>query len=187
MPALINLALNILLGAGVVLVLRRSQALHDQLLSWAFFVLLAFEMLLVTPITAYLFRFYPQWSMLYLFDPQIYADLDRAYGWMSLLAVLLNVVAGIAGFVALRMSLITRQTWIAASAIGCAIGLLLTVAFLHGERVIFIGDYDEFWQGNALFLLRTLPGWLGLWLYLLAGLLVYGLHRYFADHDPRLL
>ncbi|MBI5511131.1 MAG: hypothetical protein HY903_20410 [Deltaproteobacteria bacterium] len=187
MPALINIAANILFGAGLVLVLRRSEALRANLVSWAFFVLLGFEAVLVTPVATYLFRFYPQWSMLYLFDPQIFPELDRYIGVLSLFAVLLNVGAAFVGFFLARLALVAGQTWIWAAPLGAAAGVILTVGVLHGHRVLYVGDYDEFWQGNAVFLLKSAAGWVGLILYAAAGLLLTLVHRRFKNHDPRIL
>ena len=45
--------------------------------------LLAFQAIVVTPIATLLFRFYPQWSMFYWFDPQIFPELDAYTGMLS--------------------------------------------------------------------------------------------------------
>ena len=187
MPALINIAANLFYGAVLVLALRRSPALQQNLMSWPFFVLLGFETLLVTPVTTYLFRFYPQWSMLYIFDPQIFPDLERFIGLLSLLAVVLNIGAALLGYVLARLALVLRQPWIWAAPIGAAAGVIFTVFILHGDRVLFVGDYDEFWQGNATFVLASAPGIAGLALYLAAAALVVLVRRRFKDHDPSLL
>jgi hypothetical protein len=187
MPALINIAFNLLLGTALVLVLRHSPALRQELISWSFFVLLGFEAVLVTPVTTYLFRFYPQWSMLYFFDPQIFPDLERYIGLLSLLAVVLNVGAGFAGYLLARLAVVLRQPWMWAAPIGAAFGIVFTVFILHGDRVLFVGDYDEFWQGNAAFILTSVPGITGVMLYLAAAALVVLVRWRFKDHDPRLL
>jgi hypothetical protein len=187
MPALINIALNLLLGTVLVLALRHSQAMRQTLMSWAFFVLLGFETLLVTPVTTYLFRFYPQWSMLYFFDPQIFPDLERYIGLLSLLAVVLNVSAAFLGYILARMALLLRQPWMWAAPIGAAAGVIFTIFILHGDRVLFVGDYDEFWQGNGAFILTSVPGITGLVLYLAAAALIVVVRRRFRDHDPSLI
>ena len=187
MPALLNIALNLGVGAGLVLAIRKSPALRQSAVSWSFFALLAFEALLVTPVTTYLFRFYPQWSLLYLFDPQVFPDLDRFIGLLSLVAVLLNVGAAFLVYALGRLAVLLRQPWLWGLVFGAAVSLTLGVFVLHGDRVLFVGDYDEFWQGNATFLLTSTPGMVGLLLYAGAATLIVLIRRRFKDHDPSLL
>lgn len=184
MPAVINLAANLILGSAVALVLARSQAMRRELMSWPLLALVGFEAIVFTPIATFLFRFYPQWSMLYVFDPQIFPELENWIGLVALVAVLANFAAALGGFLATREGLLRHHrelTWGATAAGGASI-LLFFVLF--GERVVFMGDYDAFWQGNADIFLARVGGWLGLLLYAGAGLFVAFLHTRFADHDP---
>jgi hypothetical protein len=187
MPALINIAINLLFGTALVLALRHSQALRQSVMSWSFFVLLGFEAILMTPVTTYLFRFYPQWSMLYIFDPQIFPDLERYIGLLSLLAVVLNVGAAFLGYILARLAVVLRQPWMWAAPIGAAAGVIFTIFILHGDRVLFVGDYDEFWQGNGAFILTSVPGITGLVLYITAAGLIVLVRRRYRDHDPSLI
>src|SRR6478672_9560650 len=102
MPVLINLAVNVVLGASGVLALRKSPALRQGFLSWQLLLLTAFEALVFTPVATYLFRFYPQWSMLYLFDPQLYPDLERWLSVLSALIITLNFAALVGGYALAR-------------------------------------------------------------------------------------
>src|SRR5512145_2073632 len=99
MPALINIAANLVFGGSLAYVTRRSPAVRRELTSWALIFLVAFEALVFTPVATYLFRFYPQWSMLYWFDPQVLPGIERWLGALSALAVLLNFGAAVGGFV----------------------------------------------------------------------------------------
>jgi hypothetical protein len=187
MPAVINIAANLLLGAGLALALRRSPAQRQELLSWPLLCLLAFEALVVTPVATYLFRFYPQWSMLYWFDPQIFTELERWVGPLSGVAVLLNFAAALGGYVLARRGIITDTKWMVTAPITGATVTLILCTWLFGRRIAFIGDYDAFWSGHAdLIFLRT-PGIIGVGTYLLGIVFVVWLHARFRDHDPSLI
>lgn len=184
MPVIVNIAANLIFGAALVLAVKRSAALRESFVSWVLFFLVGFQALLATPTTTFLFRFYPQWSMLYLFDPQIFPDLDRWIGWLSLCAVLLNFGASLLGYTLARLGVTTGQAWLWATPLVIGVATLSYIAFAFWDRVLFIGDYDAFWQGNAHVLVATLAGWLGILLYGLAiAFVVWTRHR-FADHDP---
>jgi hypothetical protein len=187
MPALINIAVNLAFGASLAWTLRRSPALREELFAWPLLLLLAFEALVFTPVATYLFRFYPQWSMLYWFDPQVFPGLDAWTGVLSFLAILLNFAAVLGGYMLVRASLLRPQTWLRYVPFACAAGLSLLVFALYGRRVVFIGDYDEFWQGTAHFLFAGLAGWIGLLCYASTFGLVWWVGQRFSHHEPRFI
>jgi hypothetical protein len=187
MPVVINIAANLLFGAGLALVARRSPALRQTVFSWPFFFLLAFEAVLFTPVATYVFRFYPQWSMLYWLDPQVFPALERWIGWLSMVAILLNFAAALGGYLAARLGIITNQVWMWSAPLVAATGLILYVGIAYWDRVAFVGDYDAFWQGNAVLMLMAPPGIAGMALYAAAIAFVAWTKRTFGDHDPRLL
>jgi len=187
MPALFNIAANLALGGGVALATRRSPAVRSELTSWALLFLVGFEAAIFTPAATYLFRFYPQWSMLYWFDPQIFPSLESWIGALSFVAVILNFAAAIGGFCVTRLGLLSRQDWLVWAPFGAAGVTTLVLLVLFGERVVFLGDYDAFWQGGARLFLLTAGGWVGLLLYAGGGAFVWWVRQRFADHDPSLL
>jgi hypothetical protein len=187
MPAVINFAANLVLGSAVPLVLRRSPALRRELMSWQLLALVGFEALVFTPVATYLFRFYPQWSMLYMFDPQIFPELDNWIGALSLMAVLLNFAAALGAFYATREGLLRGAGWLTYGALTTGGALAVILLALFARRIGLMGDYDAFWQGNADLFLVRLGGWIGLLLYAAAGLFVAFLHTRFADRDPSLV
>jgi hypothetical protein len=187
MPVIVNICANLLFGAALVLAVRRSPAMRDAFLSWSLFFLIAFEAVVFTPVATFLFRFYPQWSMLYWFDPQIFPELDLWFGWLSALAVLLNFGAALLGYFLARLGVITGQAWLWSLPLAASAAAIAYVAFSFGERLVFIGDYDAFWQGNAQLMFSNLVGWIGVLCYIGTGAFVVWTHRRFHDHDPSLL
>jgi hypothetical protein len=187
MPAAVNIGANLMFGAALVLAVRRSPSLRQNFVGWVFFFLLGFEALLFTPVSTYLFRFYPQWSMLYWFDPQVFPDLHRWIGWLSALAVLLNFGAAILGFFLARLGILTGQTWLWSVPLAVASAVMAYVLFGFWDRIIYIGDHDSFWSGNASSLFSSLSGWIGILLYAALITFVVWIHRRFHDHDPSFL
>jgi hypothetical protein len=165
MPVLVNVAANMLLGATLAFAVRNSDDMRDELLSVALLLLLGFETLVFTPIATLLFRFYPQWSMFYWFDPQVFPDLDGWTGPLSAIAVILNIAAAVGGFLAVRFALLRGPAQLVWAPFAAGGVLLVWTLAMFGRRVIFLGDYDEFWQGHAHLLIARLGGWLGIVLY----------------------
>lgn len=187
MPALLNIAVNLVFGGAMAWVLRRSAALRDDALGWPYLALLAFEALVFTPIATYLFRFYPQWSMLYWFDPQVFPELDRWLGALSAMAIAMNFVAASLGYFAVRASVLRDARWLAYAPFVIAAVIAVWVFSVYGRRVAFMGDYDEFWQGHAKLLVMRIAGWVGLALYGFTACFVWWLRARFADHDPEFI
>lgn len=187
MPAVINIATSSILGASMALVARRSPALRQEVASWPLFLLLAYQALVFTPVATYLFRFHSQWSMLYLLDPQIYPQLDGWIGWLSAAAVLLNGCAALLGYLVARSGILSDQPLVASLPILAGVVAVGIVALAYGERLIFIGDYDEFWQGNARLFVEHTAGWVGLGAHLVAIVFVLWVSIRFGKRDPALL
>lgn len=187
MPALVNVAASMLLGASLALVLRRSPSLHDETLSWPFLVLLAFQALVVTPVATLLFRFYPQWSMFYWFDPQIFPELDSWTGILSAIAAVCDGLAAVAGFLVVRYSVIGGPQWLRWVPFAAASVTLSWALVAFPRRLVFIGDYDEFWRGEARLLIARAAGWVGIIAYATAITLVLVLRRRYANREPKVV
>ncbi len=186
MPALVNVAASLAFGASLALVLRRSPSLRDETLSWPFIVLLAFEAVVATPVATLLFRFHPQWSMFYWFDPQVFPEIDAWTGALSAIAVLANATAACAGFMVVRQSVRMGPEWLRWVPFGVSAAMLAWWLVVFPRRLVFIGDYDEFWQGHASLMVARFAGWVGIITYAAAVLLVLVLRQRYADREPQI-
>ena len=182
-----NLAANVLFGVAFALATRQSEALRRELISWQVLFLLTFEAVIFTPVATFLFRFYPQWSMLYAFDPQLFPELDRWIGVLSGVVVLLNFAGALTGFFLARESILRESVawWAAPAAAGGLILLTCFVAF--AKRIVLVGDYDAYWQGTARMLLLRPPGWAGVLLYGSLIAFVRWVHVRFGKADPTII
>jgi hypothetical protein len=184
MPVMVNIAANLVLGVALVLAVRRSPALHDHLVAWPLFFLLGFEALVFTPLSTYLFRFFPQWSLFYWFDPQLLPGLERWLGPLSAGAVLLNFAAAIAGYVAARTAVVRERSWLWQAPLATGVAVVAYLVTVYGRRILFVGDHDAFWQGNARLLVASLPGWVGILLYVAGIAFVVIIRRRYWARDP---
>ncbi|MEL6548230.1 MAG: hypothetical protein AAFQ82_26620, partial [Myxococcota bacterium] len=166
MPAVFNFGAHVLLGSFLALSARNSERFRQELVSWPLILLFGFHALVAAPSGTYLFRFFPQWSMLYAFDPQVVPELEDWIGLLSGGVVLLNLVCGVFGLVVTRLGVLRGSRALEILPISLALlswALLFTV---YGERTFWVGTYDAYWQDEAALLFTTLPGILGLGTYL---------------------
>jgi len=187
MPAILNLVGNLALGASIAFIARRSQSFRTELVAWPLLFALAFEGVIVTPIATYLFRFYPQWSMLYGFDPQVFPGVDRFIGLLSLAIVVLNFSAVLAGYYLVRIGLARERQWIWISPFATSGLVTLYVILFYAERIIYIGDFDSYSSSLAPFFLTTLPGCIGVLLYAFAGAFLLWVNARYSHRDPSFL
>ena len=187
MPIIINLAATMLFGAGLAAVAKSSPAFKEQFVNWVFIFLLSFVAFVITPVTTYTFRFYPQWSMLYLFDPQLFPDLDKWLNLLSAASALSNFLAGIFGYGLARSGYLSQNRTKSSLPFVIGVGMLLTVLIFQFDRIAFVGDYDAYWQGQALLMIKTAPGLLGLFTYLGAFIFILWVHSRFAGRDPEFI
>ena len=161
MPIAINWALNILLGAATAHSVARRPAPHAASLPWPVLQLCALQGLYLTPLHTAVVRFYPHWATFYLFDPARYPQVEAHVGLMSAGAVLGNFLCMGVGYAAQSPHRRGHSVW-ARSAVGLAIAALLILAGVGGTRLVYAGDYADFAQGEAPFVLRCACGWLTL-------------------------
>lgn len=185
MPVVFNLIGHVALGSLLGLGARRSPAFRRDLVSWPLILLVAFHAVIAAPSATFLFRFYPQWSMLYAFDPQVFPEFDDWLGPISAVVVVCNLLLGIAGLYLTRAGilrqakLLIRLPWL--------IALLAWVMGLatYGERILWVGSYDAYWQKQAALVFQTVPGWVGAFTYGIAIYFVVWVHRRFGHQEPR--
>ncbi len=167
------------------MVARNSPAMKENWLSWSSLAMLAFEAVCMTPMATYAFRFYPDWSMLYLLDPEIFPRFPYWVGWLSFVVVILNFISATGAYLITRRCLLNdKSTWALAPIISAAAGLLIVLALFH-KRIFFIGDYEAFLAGEAQLIIKTIVGASGLLVYCLALGFVAWLAQRFSESDPK--
>jgi hypothetical protein len=185
MPVAINIAANLIFGASIAWVARRSETLQEHWLNWSSLLLCAFEAVLITPTTTYLFRFYPHWSTFYLFDPKEFPAIQDWLGWLSLMVIALNFIAALTGYLITRRGILKEsfpQTILPILG-GCLI--ITGLSILLYERVFFLGEYDAFWEGETSMLLGQAPGIVGILLYLVSAGFVVWIHLRYGEQEPK--
>ena len=176
-----------LFGVAIAVVSQKSPAIKITVFNWALLSALAFEALLFTPVATYLFRFYPHWSMLYLFDPQIFPQLESYYSAISVLIVLLNFIGLLFGYIFARISFLKKQYFRILLIMLFVIGGMAAVGSVFFDRIILIGDFDEYWRGEAVPFYTIMPGYMTCGLYVLTLSFVLWVKRRFWERDPVVL
>ncbi len=184
MPALYNLGAHVALGSALALTARRSEAFRQDPVSWPLILLFVFHALVAAPAATYLFRFFPQWSMLYAFDPQVFPDLD---GWIGLISggvVLLNLLCSVTGFFVTRAGILRASRSLELTPIAVATLSWVALLLSYPERSFWVGTYDAYWQAEAPFLLTTVPGFIGVLSYGLGLAFVLWVKKRFSGREP---
>ena len=187
MPIIVNLSATLLLGASLAAATRSSPAFKESFVNWVLVFLLAFVALVITPVATFALRFYPQWSMLYFFDPQIFPNLNQWLNPLSALAAISNFATATLGYGLTRAGYLSKTPTKYLTPFILSIGALLGVLILQFDQLIFVGDYDAYWEGKANLFIRTTPGILGSSAYLSACIFVLWIRTRFHGRDPKLI
>ncbi|RYF11665.1 MAG: hypothetical protein EOO40_02870 [Deltaproteobacteria bacterium] len=171
MPVPFNLATSLLLGASLPPLLRRSEAFRHSFANWALLALALFMALVFTPATTYLVRYFPHWSTLYAFDPQLFPLVERGVGPLSAALVLSYFGVAAGGYAVSRHAILTNQVVWLALPLATGAGIW-AVGLWHWQlQVLTVGEFDAFWQGSGTLLHRHRVGAVALLLHL--GALVF--------------
>ena len=167
------------------MVARNSAAMKANWLSWSSLAMLGFEAICITPMATYAFRFYPDWSMLYLLDPEIFPRFPYWVGWLSLVVVALNFITATLAYLITREGILKQSSsWSLAPLVIGAVALSGILILFH-KRILFIGDYEAFLAGEAELIVKTIVGGFGIVVYLLALGFVAWLSQRFSEADPK--
>ena len=108
------------------------------------FAVLSFAGIIVWPLSLYFFLVYPDWSWLYLVDPD---RLPRGISVLILIALVVVLLAGyLAGWALLRAS---AEKWLLGAMGGVGAALVLFVVMAR-RRLLASGSYAEYHTGRAL-------------------------------------
>jgi len=137
MTAPVDIALNLAIGASVVLASRAAIVEERLLRAAALWALLGFQALLFVPIAAYLMWRYPEWSAMYLME----AEAVAARGW---LIVASYPAAALVGLLITRALLRQARPVVAyVFAIGC-LALTAAVAGFGHRQILGVGTTAAF-------------------------------------------
>jgi hypothetical protein len=187
MPLPLHLLFVFMLGAALPLALRRSAALHDAFFNWQLLAVGLFTALVVTPVCTGLLRFYPQWSLMYAFDPQLYPAVERQVMLLCAAALLGQSACLLAGYALARFAVVKqRLDLIGVPLLAAALGVG-AVLFYGLDRVRAVGDYDAFLLGRARPYLHQPPAVWGALLMLSSCVFLGWTWRRFRHGDPTVL
>lgn len=182
MPALINLLANVAFGAAMGAVRQRPRQ-EGYGLSWPLLLLISFQCLVVVPVATFLVRFYPDWSLFYVFDPQV-VGVEAYAGPMSLLIAATDVGLAIGAYALTQRATRTEQRhWRWTPTVIASVGAIAVLA-LCMRRVALVGTYDAYWHGDARWLPLSLPGVVGATTYTAAAGLALWTRRRRNDYPP---
>ena len=181
-----NLCISILLGSSIAMVARQSNAMKENWLSWSSLAMLAFQAVCMTPMATYAFRFYPDWSMPYLLDPEIFPRFPYWVGWLSIVVVISNFLTATLAYLTTRHGILLGKSTLSLAPIVIGATALLTTLLLFHKRIFFIGDYEAFLAGEAKLIVTTVVGGCGILVCCLAFGFVAWLSRRFSEADPKL-
>lgn len=149
MPALFHLVAHALLGSLLAWCSRAAPRGQQRLLGWPLFVGLTYAVGVLLPVAAWQFRFYPDFSLSYAFDPVLYPWVEGQVGWLGLGACLANLAAAVLAYASTRLGLRTGRAFLAALVPALALGAGTYGAWHFGAESLALGDYAAFWRGQA--------------------------------------
>lgn len=163
MPFYFNLLISFALGAlWVERLKRRPELFRAGLLSFPLIGHIVFQLIVLTPIQVFQFRFHHDWSLGYLIDPELHPEVDEYLAIWSFLAALLLVGVGVLGHLVGRLPFDKPKTPAVRYAHAACAVLALAIGGILFREWWWIGTFDEFFAGEARFLLRTPTGLVGI-------------------------
>ena len=187
MPIIVNLTAMLLFGAGLAAAGKSSPAFKKRFVNWVLLLLLGFVAFIITPATTYAFRFYPQWSMMYLFDPHLFPYLDQWINLLSAASAASNFIAATLGYGVARAGLLTKKPFLWSAPFVLGLLTLSGTLFFQFDRIAYVGDYDTYAKGQADLFVQTAPGLVGALTHLGGFLFVLWVHSRFSGRDPDLI
>jgi hypothetical protein len=187
MPLPLHLLFVFMLGAALPLGLRRSAALHDAFFNWQLLAVGLYSAVVVTPVCTGLLRFYPQWSLMYAFDPQLYPAVDQQVMLLCVAALLGQSVCLLTGYALARFAAIKQRLDLIGVPLLATVMGAAAILFYGFDRVRAVGDYDAFYMGRARPYLHQPPAVWGAFLLLSSLVFLECTWRLYRHRDPTLL
>lgn len=150
MPAIFHLVAHAMLGSLLAWCSRAAPRGQQRLLGWPLLVGLAYAAGILLPVAAFQFRFYPDFSLSYAFDPVLYPWVENRVGWLGLSACIANVAALVVGYAVTRAGVRAgRWTVVFVVPVG-SVATAVWAALHFGPANLALGDYGAYWRGQAV-------------------------------------
>jgi hypothetical protein len=178
-PVFVTWGLQALFGWLAVLLTRRSEEIKSNAWGWIALSLIGFEACCITPYSVYTFRFYNDWSLHYLVDPDIYPQVGNFGFLLSALIIIANFALLISTYLLSRLLVLRGQLLLFGLPALIAVGFLLADIILFAPRMVRVSDYFTYMGGGGTSYFTHPIGLLGMGIYLIMILLLVGM-RHFA-------
>jgi hypothetical protein len=157
-PFYLNVALSFLVALLWVERLKNRGYLFQHFLSWPLVILVAFQCFVLMPVQTFHFRFHHDWALAYLVDPDLHPSVDTLLTLWTLIAAVLTFAASIGAYAIGRIPFEKPKSKAPRYALMTAGAVTLLMLAVLWRELLSIGEYNEFFVGEAKFLLVTPTG-----------------------------
>lgn len=184
MPLYLNLILSFVMPLLWAERLKDRPWLFEHFISWPLVTALGFQAIVLTPIQSFHFRFHHDWATGYLIDPDLHPAIDTYLTLWSVVAALLLLGAALLGQLVARIPFEkpksnARKVALIASAV---VAVILVVLLRH--ELLFVGEFGDYFTGDARFLFVTPTGVFGVLQLIACGTFLFYAPR-LLDRIPR--
>lgn len=162
MPIYFDILLSFLISVFWVKRAHQKPALSEGKLNWALIALIVFHLVILTPLQSYSFRFHHDWTMAYLINPREMPGFDAYLGLWAALGTAVTLGAGYLGYLVGRISIEKPRSNQQKRALIFAAVLGASLAAVFFKEFLYVGTYEEFFDGNATLWFATVVGWVGI-------------------------
>lgn len=153
----LSFAASLLTGVAYAMA-GRALADPDVFVDRWFLALIVFQSVVFTPLFLYWTVFYPDWAVMYLFEPVRPVE-EIGLGWMfSAVGMLLCFAMAVFGYAYGRKRVLQGS---GAGAVVAAVALasaVLALNFVFHRRFLHVGQMSQFRDGSARLIFASIPG-----------------------------
>lgn len=150
MPIAFVFALTILMPYLVLICRRHTSELDSNFLGWFFLLLCSFQTLAITPYLLYLSRFYRDWGIFYLVNPEQFPILETQSLAISGIIVVIGYFLMILSYGYTRLTLRSRHMFAVHWPLFITLGASGAAGYFFQERLMRVANYSSFWDGSGV-------------------------------------